>query len=94
MLISRQIPGKRYRIPMMQRTDELATYRYAEDNSFQMLSMPYEHSSGKELSMTVLLPKGNNLTTTESAITCNRIIRTAEECNVPACDGLFPEVYP
>jgi serpin B len=61
--------GKAVQVPMMQRTDELATYRYAEDNSFQMLSMPYAHSGGKELSMTVLLPKGNNLTATGSAIT-------------------------
>jgi serpin B len=61
--------GKAVQVPMMQRTDELAIYRYAEDNSFQMLSMPYAHSGGKELSMTVLLPKGNNLSATESVIT-------------------------
>ncbi len=79
---------------MMQRTDELATYRYAEDNDYQMLSMPYEHASGKELSMTVLLPKGNNLTSRRRVHQCRQIIRPSEECNVPACDGLFPEVYP
>jgi len=66
-------PGKTVRVPMMQRTDELATYRYAEDNSFQMVSMAYEHSSGKKLSMNVLLPEGNNITAAEASISADNL---------------------
>jgi len=54
--------GSTVRVPMMQRIDEDAIYGYAETDSLQVLSMPYESDSGKELSMLVLLPKGDNLT--------------------------------
>ncbi len=57
-------PGNTIMVPMMQRTDEDAVYLYAENSDLQMLSMPYEHTTGKELSMVVFLPKTDNLTTT------------------------------
>jgi serpin B len=53
--------GTTIRVPMMQRTDEDAVYGYAETDALQVLSMPYESDSGKELSMLVLLPKGDDL---------------------------------
>jgi len=50
---------KTMRVTMMERTDEDAIFRYAETADLQALEMPYEHTSGKQLSMTVLLPKDN-----------------------------------
>jgi serpin B len=38
-----------------------------------MLSMPYEHTTGKELSMVVLLPKADNLTTTEASLSADTL---------------------
>jgi serpin B len=55
-------------VPMMERTDENAIYLYAENSNFQMLSMPYEHTTGKRLSMVVLLPKEEGLTGMEDSL--------------------------
>jgi serpin B len=61
----REAPGKTMTVPMMQRTDEDAVFLYAENSDLQMLSMPYGHTTGKELSMVILLPKGDRLEKTE-----------------------------
>jgi serpin B len=61
-------PDTTVRVRMMQRTDENAVYRYAETGDIQVLEMPYAHGTGKELSMLVILPKGNNLTAAENAL--------------------------
>lgn len=66
-------PGKTVKIPMMQRTDENAEYLYAENKDLQMLSMPYEHTTGKKLSMVVLLPKADNLSTTEASLSADTL---------------------
>ena len=50
---------------MMQRTDEDAVYPYAETADLQMLSLPYTSTTGKGLSMVILLPKGDNLSAAE-----------------------------
>jgi serpin B len=55
-------------VPMMERTDENAIFRYTETADLQVLEMPYEHTSGKQLSMLVLLPKNNNLSVAENAL--------------------------
>jgi serpin B len=67
----RTVPGKTVKVPMMQWTDEDAVYLYAENNDLQMLSMPYEHTTGKELPMIVLLPKADSLTTTEASLSAD-----------------------
>jgi serpin B len=69
----RMAPGITVKIPMMQRTDEDAEYQYAENNDLQMLSMPYEHTTGKKLSMVVLLPKADNLSTTEASLSADTL---------------------
>jgi serpin B len=58
-------PEKTVKVSMMQRDDENAVYRYTETDDIQVLTMPYAHSNGKELSMLVILPKGDNLTAAE-----------------------------
>jgi len=65
--------GQTVKVPMMQRTDEDAVYLYAENNDLQMLSMPYEHTTGKELSMVVLLPRADNLTATEASLSADTL---------------------
>jgi serpin B len=69
----RTAPGKTVTIPMMQQTDEGAVYLYAENSDLQMLSMPYEHTTGKELSMIILLPKADDLTTTEAFLNADTL---------------------
>jgi serpin B len=66
-------PGKTVKIPLMQRTDEDAEYLYAENKDLQMLSMPYDHTTGRKLSMIVLLPKTDNLTTTEASLSADTL---------------------
>jgi len=60
--------GEIVKVDMMQRTDEEAVYGYAETDDLQVLKMPYEHESGKELSMLVLLPKDNDLQAAEDVL--------------------------
>jgi len=66
-------PQRTVKVPMMQRTDENAVYVYAENSDLQMLSMPYEHTTGPELSIIVLLPKADNLTTTEASLSADTL---------------------
>jgi serpin B len=58
-------PGRTVTVPMMRNTDDKAKYWYAETDTLQVLSMPYEHESGNELSMLVILPKDDDLTPVE-----------------------------
>jgi serine protease inhibitor len=60
--------GAKVPVRMMQRTDEDAIFGYAETDTLQALRMPYEHESGKELSMMVLLPKQGDLHAVETAL--------------------------
>ena len=55
-------------VDMMQRTDEDALYSYTDTEDLQILRMPYEHESGKALSMLVLLPKGDDINAAENAL--------------------------
>ncbi|KQC04227.1 MAG: proteinase IV [Methanoculleus sp. SDB] len=64
----RTASGKTLQVPMMERTDEEARYRYAETDELQLLGMPYEHGNGKQISMVVLLPKGDDLSVIESSL--------------------------
>lgn len=53
--------GITVRVPMMQRTDENAVYGYTETDALQVLEMPYESGNGTEITMLVLLPRGDDL---------------------------------
>lgn len=81
----RTTPGKMVKVPMMQRTDEDAVYRYAETDDLQLLAMPYEHAGGRQLSMVVLLPKGDNLSPVEAhldADSLSDLLRSAKSRQV------------
>jgi len=58
------------KVPMMQRTDEDAKFNYAENDKLQILEMPY---SGEELSMLILLPKNDDLTTLENLLSTKKL---------------------
>jgi len=55
---------------MMQRTDNEAIFNYAENSNIQILEMPY---SGEELSILLLLPKGDNLIKLESLLSIKKL---------------------
>ncbi|MDI9632520.1 MAG: serpin family protein [Methanolinea sp.] len=57
----RMADGRTVLVPMMQRTDENATFGYLETDTFQALSLPYESGGGRDLAMLLVLPKGESL---------------------------------
>jgi serpin B len=61
-------PAMTVRVPMMKRTDAGANYWYTETDTLQVLGMPYSRQAGRELSMLVLLPKGEDLSAVEQAL--------------------------
>jgi serpin B len=87
----RTAPGRTVKVPMMQRTDEDAVYLYAENNDLQMLSMPYEHTTGKELSMVVLLPRADNLTTTEASLSADTLVALKQSATSRRVMVYFPK---
>jgi serpin B len=58
-------PGNTVEVPMMSITGEDAVFNYTETTDLQILELPYE---GEDLSMLILLPKENNLTSLEQSI--------------------------
>ncbi|MBA7514216.1 hypothetical protein ES705_06241 [subsurface metagenome] len=63
-------PTKTVKVEMMSLTGEKAKYNYAETTHLQILEMPYE---GEELSMVVLLPKGDTLDKLEQSLTVEKL---------------------
>ena len=58
-------PEETIQVSMMQ---EDSIYRYNESGDVQVLGIPYAHSSGKGLSMLIILPKGHDLTAAEHVL--------------------------
>ena len=85
-------PGNTVNVRMMQITGEQAKFRYAETSTFQAIEMPYSHKSGKELSMLVILPKGNDLAAVEG-LTSRDAVRPEKFHVGGAGPGLFPQVH-
>ena len=61
-------PGRTISANMMAAKDSSHTFDYTETDRFQSVELPYTHISGKELSMIVILPKGDNLTAVENSL--------------------------
>ncbi|MCQ8893731.1 MAG: serpin family protein [Methanolinea sp.] len=57
--------GSTVQVPMMQRTDENATFGYMETGTFQALSLPYESGGDRDISMLLILPKDDSLAAVE-----------------------------
>lgn len=83
--------GSTVRVPMMQRTDENATYGYAETGDLQVLQMPYESDSGKQLSMLVLLPKDTDLATVERSLNVTTIAELRQNLTSQRVMVYFPK---
>ncbi|MFA6338614.1 MAG: serpin family protein [Candidatus Paceibacterota bacterium] len=58
------------KVPMMSSTDEKSKFNYTEDDNLQVLEMSYE---GNKLSMIVLLPKNDSLSSIENILTLEKI---------------------
>lgn len=54
----------------MRRTDKNAKFNYVEDDNVQILEMPYE---GDRLSMMILLPESDDLSSLESSLSLEKI---------------------
>jgi serpin B len=87
----RTATGKTVTVPMMQRTDEEAVYRYAETDDLQLLVMPYEHESGRQLSMVVLLPNGDSLAPAESSLDAGTLSNLLESSTTRQVKVYFPK---
>lgn len=88
----RVAPGKTMTVPMMQRTDEDAVFLYAENGDLQMLSMPYEHSAGRKMSMVVLLPKeDDSLAVTETSLNAGTLAALRQSASSQRVKVYFPK---
>lgn len=83
--------GTTVKVPMMQRTDEEAIYPYTETASLQMISMPYDHSTGRNLSMIVLLPKSDSLAATESSLDAGSLASLQQSAESQRVMVYFPK---
>ena len=81
-------PGTTVPVQMMERTDKDAHFNYTETDTVQVLEMPYAKDGGKQLSMLVILPKGNDLSAVEDSLTVQQM---SEWRN--ALEGLRVKVY-
>lgn len=63
-------PGSISRVSMMGLTGDEAKFNYIETDKMQVLELLYED---EELSMLILLPKGNNLSQTESSLNIGKL---------------------
>ena len=70
----RTATGKTVRVKMMQRVDKDAVYNYVATENLQALEMPYAHTSGKKLSMLIILPKEDNLTVVENSLSYQKLL--------------------
>ncbi|MGV8128544.1 MAG: serpin family protein [Methanolinea sp.] len=83
--------GSIVRVPMMQRTDEDARYGYAETDTLQILSMPYESGDGKDLSMLVLLPKDGGLASVEHSLNTSMLSSLQDSLRTRRVMVYFPK---
>jgi len=87
----RTASGKTVKVKMMQRTDEDAIYRYTETDDLQLLAMPYEHAGGRQLSMVVLLPKGDRLATVEASLDAQTLPALLQSAKSRQVEVYFPK---
>jgi serpin B len=60
--------GTSVTVRMMQDSGEAAEYPYTETDSVQYIELPYAHTTGKALSMIVILPKGSDIKPAEAVL--------------------------
>jgi len=62
--------GEAVRVPMMRLVDKDEKFNYAETEDLQILELPYD---GEDLSMLVILPKGNKLEKIEKELSIEKL---------------------
>lgn len=82
--------GSTVQVPMMQRTDENATFGYVETETCQALLLPYESGGNRDISMLLILPKGDSLAEIEHSFSIamyddirNRLVEKRVKVFVP-----------
>jgi serpin B len=76
------------KVPMMRRTDNEAKFNYAEVENLQILEMLYE---GEDLSMLILLPKNDNLTSLEDSFTLEKLNQWRNELSEQRVNVFIPK---
>ncbi|MCR4313913.1 MAG: serpin family protein [Candidatus Uhrbacteria bacterium] len=76
------------KVPMMRRTDKDAKFNYTETDSLQILEMPYE---GETLSMIVLLPKNESLSSLEISLSLEKISDWRSKLREQRIDVFMPK---
>jgi len=82
-------PDKSVYVQMMQTTGK--SFMYAETESLQIIVMRYTQSSGKLLSMIVLLPKEDNLNAIEDQLNMQKLAELRKKLNYDQVDVYFPK---
>ena len=67
----RVAPGNTIKTPMMHLSGKEANFNYGETDKLQILELPYE---GQDLSMLIILPKGDDLGTIEDSLTAEQLV--------------------
>lgn len=83
--------GTSVTVDMMQKTDEDALFGYTETDDLQVLVMPYDHESKKELSMVVLLPIENDLKAAEKGLNTGTLADFGNSLEVQQVRVYFPK---
>lgn len=79
-------PEKRVKVPMMSLTGE--EFKHAETENLQILEMPYV---GEELSMLILLPKGDTLESLEKSLSIERLAEWRNMLKTEEVDVYIPK---
>jgi serpin B len=76
------------KVPMMKQTGEDAKFLYTEDNILQVLEMSYK---GDKLSMMILLPKNDNISSFENSLTLEKINEWKSKLTEQRVDVFIPK---
>ncbi|OGL38754.1 MAG: hypothetical protein A2042_09755 [Candidatus Schekmanbacteria bacterium GWA2_38_11] len=80
--------NQKVKVPMMKMTDENAEFNYVQTDNLQILEMFYE---GEELSMTVLLPKNDDLKSLEDLLSVENLEQWQGELEKQRVDVYLPK---
>ena len=79
--------GNTVKVPLMRLTGDDAKFNYAETDEIQVLEMPYH---GEDLSMLIILPKGNDLANIEKSITLEKLSGWKNMLHIQRVDIFIP----